>query len=144
MAKSRLALNIAVLGLVFVAVAFILAVPLRNYFSQRNQLAAAVATEQQMTAEKKLLEQQKAALSDPDYVAAEAKRRLQFVKPGDTVYVLHAPALPKPTTPAPVKPQVQTPWYSDLWDTLSDPAAPAAQAAAAPAAPAAPAGRAGG
>lgn len=131
MAKSRLALNVAVLGLVFVAVAFILAVPLRNYFSQRNQLAAAVASEQAMTAEKTLLQQQKAALSDPNYLANEAKRRLQFVKPGDTVYVVHAPALPKAATPGPAAPVAQTPWYSNLWDTLSDPVAPAGQAAAA-------------
>ncbi len=131
MAKSRLALNVAVLGLVFVAVAFVLAVPLRNYFSQRNQLAAAVATEQQMTAEKELLQRQRAALSDPDYLANEAKRRLQFVKPGDTVYVVHAPDLPKAATPGPVAPATQTPWYSNLWDTLSDPVAPAGRAAAA-------------
>ena len=129
MAKSRLALNVAVLGLVFVAVAFILAVPLRNYFSQRNQLDAAVATERAMAAEKEVLQQQKAALSDPNYLANEAKRRLQFVTPGDTVYVVHAPALPKPASPGPAAPAAQAPWYSSLWDTLSDPVAPAAAAA---------------
>lgn len=132
MARSRLALNVAVLGLVLVAVAFILAVPLRNYFSQRNQLDSAVATEQAMTAEKKVLEQQKAALSDPDYLANEAKQRLQFVKPGVTVYVVHAPALPTVAAPAPAKPAAQSPWYSNLWHTLSDPVAPAGPAAAAP------------
>ena len=85
-----------------------------------------------MTAEKKVLVQQKAALSDPDYLANEAKRRLQFVTPGDTVYVVHAPALPKAAAPPPATPVAQSPWYSNLWDTLSDPAAPAGQAAAAP------------
>ena len=35
----------------------------------------------------------KVALSDPDYIAAEARRRLQYVTPGDTVFVVHAPAL---------------------------------------------------
>lgn len=125
MAKSRLALNVAVLGLVFVAVAFVLAVPLRNYFSQRNQLDAAVATESSLTAQRDLLRQQKAALADPLYLANEARQRLQLVTPGATVYVVHAPALPKSVTPAPAKPVERAPWYSDLWATLSDPAAPA-------------------
>lgn len=139
MARSRLALNVAVLGLVFVAVAFVLAVPLRNYLSQRNQLAAAVATEQQMTAEKQTLQQQKAALSDPAYLEYLAKERLQFVKPGDTVYVVHAPALPKAASPGSAPAVVQPPWYANLWDTLSAPVGPAGRAAAA-----APTGNAGG
>ena len=135
MAKSRLALYVAVLGLVFVAVAFAVAVPLRNYLSQREQLAAAVATEQAMTAQKTLLQQQQAALSDPDYLANEAKRRLQLVKPGDTVYIVHAPALPTPAAPHPTAPAAQRPWYSNLWDTLSDPVAPAGHPTTASAAP---------
>jgi cell division protein FtsB len=138
MARSRLALNAAVLGLVFVAVAFVLAVPLRNYFSQRNQLDAAVATEQAMNAQKASLQQQRTALSDPFYLANEARQRLQFVTPGDTVYVVHAPALPNTAAPAPAKQAAQTPWYSKLWDTVSDPAVQPV------AAPAQPAGRAGG
>jgi cell division protein FtsB len=140
MARSRVALNVAVLGLVFLAVAFVLAVPLRNYFSQRNQLDAAVATEQAMTAQKLLLQQQKAALTDPFYLSNQARQRLQFVAPGDTVYVVHAPALPKAAEPAAQKPVAQAPWYSDLWNTLADPAAPAGSVAA----PVQPAGRAGG
>ena len=137
MATSRLALNVAVLGLVFVAVAFILAVPLRNYFSQRDQLDAAIATENAMITQKQQLEQQKKALSDPYYLAEQARSRLQFVQPGDTVYVVHAPALPKSAAPGPAASVVRAPWYSDLWNTLSD---PVGGAAAAPKAP----GRAGG
>lgn len=129
-------MNVAVLGLVFVSVAFVLAVPLRNYFSQRNQLDAAVSSESQLTAQKNLLQQQKTALSDPLYLANEARRRLQLVPPGATPYVVHAPALPKSATPAPAKPLAQSPWYSDLLDTLTEPAAPAA--------PVQPTGRAGG
>ena len=52
---------------------------------------------------------------------AQAKRRLQYVTPGDTVYVVHAPPLAKPKPAAAAKAGTTTPWYSQLWDTLSDP-----------------------
>jgi hypothetical protein len=86
------------------------------------------------------LQLQKTALSDPFYLANEARQRLQFVTPGNTVYVVHAPALPKTANPVPAKQAAQTPWYSKLWDTVSDPVAPAGSAAAAPAQPAGQAG----
>jgi len=122
-----------VLGLVFCAVAFALAVPLRNYLTQRAALGATVSQEQQLRVELAGLVQQKAALSDPAYVAAEAKRRLQMVKPGDTVYVVHAPPLPGTRQPAATRATPAVPWYSPLWDTLSDPVA--SSPAAGPAAP---------
>lgn len=121
------------LGLVFCAVAFALAVPLRNYLTQRAALGATVSQEQQLRVELAGLVQQKAALSDPAYVAAEAKRRLQMVKPGDTVYVVHAPPLPGTRQPAATRATPAVPWYSPLWDTLSDPVA--SSPAAGPAAP---------
>ncbi len=121
------------LGLVFCAVAFALAVPLRNYLTQRAALGATVSQEQQLRVELAGLVQQKAALSDPAYVAAEAKRRLQMVKPGGTVYVVHAPPLPGTRQPAATRATPAVPWYSPLWDTLSDPVA--SSPAAGPAAP---------
>lgn len=131
--KSQLIKQVAVLGLVFCAVAFALAVPLRNYLTQRAALGATVSQEQQLRVELAGLVQQKAALSDPAYVAAEAKRRLQMVKPGDTVYVVHAPPLPGTRQPAATRATPAVPWYSPLWDTLSDPVA--SSPAAGPAAP---------
>ncbi len=123
--KSQLAKQVAVLGLVFCAVALALAVPLRGYIAARASLSAALTKEQQMHAELAVLDQQKAALADPAYIRSEAKRRLQYVQPGDTVYEVHAPPLPPAKTAPPAAPEVLTPWYSSLWDTLSDPTATA-------------------
>ncbi len=109
------------LALVFFAVAFAVAMPLRNYLSQRTTLAATISQEQRMRDLLSALQAQETALSDPAYVLAEAKRRLQYAKPGDTIYVVHAPPLAA-TKPAGVaRARSTTPWYSSLWDTLSAP-----------------------
>lgn len=110
-----------VLALVFFAVAFAVALPLRNYLSQRAELAATVSQEQQMRDQLSALQSQEAALSDPAYILSEAKRRLQYVKPGDTIYVVHAPPLAAKKSGGQPKVEATTPWYSSLWDTLSDP-----------------------
>jgi len=118
---SRLAKQVAVLGLVFCAVALTLAVPLRNYLAQRAALGESVSHEQQLRLQLAALEQQKGALTDPVYIELEAKRRLQYVKPGDTVYVVHAPPLAPVRTATATAGAAAAPWYSPLWDTLSDP-----------------------
>ena len=120
-ARSQLARQVAVLGLVFCAVALALAVPLRDYLTQRAELAATLGQEQQLRVQYASLEQEKAALADPAYIESEARRRLQYVKPGDTVYVVNAPALPTPTPTTPVTAATTAPWYEHLWATLSDP-----------------------
>ena len=125
-ATSQLIKQVAVLGLVFCAVALALAVPLRNYLAQRAELGVEVSKEQQLRVSLAAHDQEKGALSDPAYIAAEAKRRLQYVKPGDTVYVMHAPPLAAPKVAAAPSVGPAAPWYSHLWDTLSDPTQTAA------------------
>ena len=117
------------LGLVFCAVALTLAVPLRNYLAQRAALGESVSHEQQLRLQLAALEQQKGALTDPVYIELEAKRRLQYVKPGDTVYVVHAPPLAPVKTATATAGAAAAPWYSPLWDTLSDPVVTASKPA---------------
>jgi len=119
---SQLVKQVAILGLVFCTVAVLLAVPLRNYLAERATLGAELNDQQQLQAQLANLDEEKAALADPAYIAAEAKRRLQYVKPGDTVYVVYAPALPVVAASAAAAPKPAVAWYSHLWDTLSDPA----------------------
>ncbi len=120
-AGSRLARQIAVLCLVLAVVAVSLAYPLRNYLSQRADLAAAVEQQHRLDQRIAELQIQQVALADPDHIAAEAKRRLQYVRPGDTVYIVQAPG--QSTEEAPVDSPVapREPWYGTLWDTLSHP-----------------------
>ncbi|WP_111767635.1 FtsB family cell division protein [Nakamurella deserti] len=120
-AGSRLTRQIAVLGMVLAVVALSLAYPLRTYLAQRADLAAAVERQHDLDQRIAELQIQQAALADPNFIAAEAKRRLQYVRPGDTVYVVQAPDL----TPADATETAPTapggPWYATLWDTLSHP-----------------------
>ncbi len=120
--QSKLIRQIFVLGLVLAAVALSLAYPFRDYLNQREELASATAEQYELEQTVAALNEQQAALSDPDYIRAEAKKRLQYVTPGDTVYVVQAPVAPatEAAGTAPVE-ATRMPWYSTLWGTLSDP-----------------------
>jgi hypothetical protein len=67
------------------------------------------------------LEKRKAQLNDPAQVEAEARRRLRYVRPGETPYVVELPGDHDGTgagAPAQQSPQ-QQPWYETLWDTVT-------------------------
>ena len=123
--QSALARQVAILGLVLCAIALSVAFPLRSYLEQRTELAQAVSAQQDLERQRDELQARKTALSDPDYIAAEARRRLQYVTPGDTVFVVHAPALAGGADTAAAGPASDQPWYGSLWSTLSEGSAPA-------------------
>ena len=62
-------------------------------------------------------------LGDPVYIAAQARERLGFVKPGDVPYQVQLP----PGAVLPTEPGQETeaalagqPWYTSLWHTIAD------------------------
>ena len=118
---SRLARQLAVLGIVLCAVALTVAFPLRGYLEQRSAQAAAVAEQADLQAQRTGLEAQVAALQDPDHIRTEARRRLQYVSPGDTVFTVHAPGEPVVPASAPAVAPPSQSWYSGLWETVTDP-----------------------
>jgi cell division protein FtsB len=138
----------AVLAAVICVLTLTIAGPVRTYFAQRtemNQLAASEAALRRQIAD---LEQRKTKLGDPAYIAAQARERLGFVKPGDIPFQVQLPlSAAEPTQPgAPsAKPVNNDPWYTSLWHTIADaphlppaappPAPPPAEAPAPPAEP---------
>lgn len=112
----------AVLAAVVCVLTLTIAGPVRTYFAQRtemNQLAASEAALRRQIAD---LEQRKAKLGDPAYIAAQARERLGFVKPGDIPFQVQ---LPSAATPAQqgsqtAKPANSDPWYTSLWHTIAD------------------------
>lgn len=88
---SPLARQIVALGLALCAVALSLAYPLRGYLQQQAAEQQATAEQRDLEAQIADLEAQVVALKDPAYIRSEAKRRLQYVTPGDTVYVVKVP-----------------------------------------------------
>ena len=95
-----------------------LSMPARAWFSQRSQIAALrsdVDAAQQRVADLQLQVQR---WKDPNFVAAEARRRLHFVLPGEVGYVtLGGPpaAAAAGATGAPA-----ATWYTSLWGALQE------------------------
>lgn len=124
-ARAGLLRQTLALGLALAIVAVAVAGPLRSYIARQGDLAAAQQQIERLQAQKAALEERKRALSDPDYVAAEARRRLQYVSPGQTVYRVIPPKSATPTSSGSTTdskiatPPASGPWYSKLWDTVS-------------------------
>lgn len=104
------------LALVGVALVLTLAVPVRGWFAQRAEIAglrADVDAASQRVAE---LQVETQRWDDPAFVAAEARRRLHFVLPGEVGFVTLGgdDAVVAEPTPA----RAPDPWYSTLWGAL--------------------------
>ena len=113
----------AILAAVVCVLTLTIAGPVRTYFAQRTEMKQLAATEARLRTEIADLEQQKAKLADPVYIAAQARERLGFVKPGDIPYQVQLP----PTAALPGEPSAEVeaartgePWYTSLWHTIAD------------------------
>jgi cell division protein FtsB len=133
----------AILAAVVCVLTLTIAGPVRTYFGQRTEMKQLKATEEQLRAQIAELEQQKVKLSDPVFIAAQARERLGFVMPGEIPYQVQLPVSgPAPgepgSEPAAVNPD--QPWYTSLWHTIADtphgpPPAPIPPAVPAPGVP---------
>jgi hypothetical protein len=115
------------------AVVLTLAYPLREYLGQRGEIADLQGAARASAERVVRLEQMQRRYTDPEFVAAEARRRLQLVRPGESVLL----EVPKPTPPAPRSGRGRlpaaapaagdnAPWYVRLWHSgLAAGAAPA-------------------
>ncbi|WP_232660595.1 FtsB family cell division protein [Pseudonocardia sp. TRM90224] len=108
----------AVLALVVCALALTVAVPLRNYVAQRQELSAVSEEQRQLAAQVDELTRQRARLSDPAEIAAQARSRLGYVAPGEVPYVVQLP--PAPAVDAGQAAGSGVPWYRTLWREVSE------------------------
>ncbi|MGW0520623.1 FtsB family cell division protein [Crossiella sp. NPDC003009] len=110
----------ALLAIIACALTLSIAVPLRNYWSQKSEMQAEIEKVRQLNEQAKQLEERKTQLSDPTQIEAEARRRLRYVRPGETPYVVQ---LPQPATPAAPEESEQRksdkPWYDQLWESIT-------------------------
>jgi len=103
----------AVLALVVCALALTVVVPLRNYVAQRQELAAVTAQQQALAAEVDELNRERTRLSDPSEIAAEARSRLGYVRPGEVPYIVQLPSTGNDREADPASDGL--PWYRQLW-----------------------------
>lgn len=107
----------ALLAIVVCALALTVAVPLRNYVAQRQELAAVTEQQRVLAAQVADLTKERARLSDPAEIAAQARSRLGYVQPGETPYVVQLPEAPRgPARDA----DAGVPWYRQLWREVSE------------------------
>ena len=105
----------ALLAVVVCALALTVAVPLRNYVSQRHELSAVATQQQRLDAEAAQLRTERAAMDDPAHVEALARARLGYARPGETPYRVELPgdATAAPEADAQLAPSAaELPWYT--------------------------------
>ena len=102
------------LALVVCALALTVAVPLRNFLTQREELSDLRAQQQRQTQQLAGLNVRLNQLRDPVYVQAQARGRLGYVRSGEIPYVVQlagdgaAPETGSNLAGA-------TPWFDRLW-----------------------------
>jgi hypothetical protein len=114
-----------VLALVVCGLLLSAALPLREHFSQREAIAQLEGEQRQALDRVAALEAERDRLQDPAYVAAEARRRLHFVLPGETAYVVLVPEETEPAAEAEGPVGSQAPWYSQVWGSVEQADRPA-------------------
>ena len=113
----------AILAAVVCVLTLTIAGPVRTYFSQRTEMRQLAASEEKLRGQITDLEQQKVKLADPVYIAAQARERLGFVKPGDVPYQVQLPPGAVPQAEPDTGPKAAAagqPWYTSLWHTIAD------------------------
>jgi len=111
----------AVLGLVVCALVLSLAYPAKEFLAQRGEIGRLQDEQRQAQARVSALEERKRQLADPAYVQAQARARLHYVLPGETIYVVVPPAGSGVDSGAkPEAPEVSEDgaWYGRLWGTV--------------------------
>ncbi len=115
---------------VLVVLTLLVAPYVRPWVSQRSQIAAARDEVSRLQADVAALTAERARWDDPVYVAAQARDRLHYVKPGEvalTVLDDVAPPVsadPRDASVAVPEPDLSRPWYGTLWrsiETAGDP-----------------------
>ncbi|HTK65881.1 MAG TPA: septum formation initiator family protein [Pseudonocardia sp.] len=104
----------AVLALVVCALALSVAVPLRNYLGQRQELSRLEAEQRRLAVQVDQLAQDRDRLNDPDEIAREARSRLGYVRPGEIPFVVQLPNDPS-TARRIVDSSEGQPWFETLW-----------------------------
>ncbi|WP_020670332.1 FtsB family cell division protein [Amycolatopsis nigrescens] len=111
----------AVVAIVVCALAFTIAVPLRTYLTQRSEISEQEQQRAELQKEVAELAARQAQLSDPGQVEAEARRRLRYVMPGETPFMVQLPE-DKAQAQQPIpgeQAQPQGAWYEQLWKSIT-------------------------
>lgn len=112
--RSRLTGRAALLALVLCSLIVALAYPMRQYVSQRADIAELQQKQDETRRRVERLRDMKARWQDDAYAEQEIRRRLHYVMPGETGYIVV-----DPDTAGTSRTDLEAadrPWYSNVWD----------------------------
>jgi cell division protein FtsB len=110
-----------VLGTLVVLLLVLLASPLHRYFNSRGDVQQASQQLRSDQAQLAELTKQRQRWSDPGFIQQQARLRLQYAMPGDTVYIVTGAGQPSDIIKAHAQPgskPVTGTWNHKLWETV--------------------------
>ncbi|MEV5428626.1 septum formation initiator family protein [Streptomyces sp. NPDC052701] len=114
--RSRLTGRAALLALVLCSLIVALAYPMRQYVSQRAEIADLERRQEQARRRVEQLRDLKARWQDDAYAEQQIRQRLHYVMPGETGYIVIDPgAARKSRADAGT---ADRPWYANVWDAV--------------------------
>ncbi len=113
------------LGAVVVLVVVLLAAPLHRYLGARSGLQQVEQQSRSSQQQLSQLRQQESQFADPAYIEQQARIRLQYALPGDTVYTIVAPGQQPGIDSSPSAPTAPTKvpgitWNQRLWGSVQE------------------------
>ncbi|MFG2941079.1 septum formation initiator family protein [Streptomyces sp. NPDC048282] len=112
--RSRLTGRAALLAIVLCTMIVALAYPMRQYVSQRAEIADLERQRQQARQRVEQLRDVKARWQDDAYAEQQIRQRLHYVMPGETGYVVIDPGTAKQAHA--YLGAADRPWYANVWD----------------------------
>ncbi|NUP18205.1 MAG: septum formation initiator family protein [Streptomyces sp.] len=112
--RSRLTGRAALLALVLCSMVVALAYPIRQYVSQRAEIADLRRQKEEAAERVEQLRDRKARWQDDAYAEQQIRERLHYVMPGETGYIVVDPDAAKQSRTE--LEAADRPWYANIWD----------------------------
>jgi len=112
--RSRLTGRAALLALVLCSLIVALAYPIRQYVSQRAEIADLERQKRQAGERVEQMRDLKARWQDDAYAEQQIRQRLHYVMPGETGYIVIDPDAAEQSRAD--LGAADRPWYSNVWD----------------------------
>ncbi|MDN0200886.1 septum formation initiator family protein [Streptomyces sp. S.PNR 29] len=116
--RSRLTGRAALLAMVLCTLIVALAYPMRQYVSQRAEIADLERQKQQAQERVEKLRDLKARWQDDAYAEQQIRQRLHYVMPGETGYIVIDPHAAQQSRAD--RGVADRPWYANLWDGVDE------------------------
>ncbi|MFE3830131.1 septum formation initiator family protein [Streptomyces sp. NPDC059092] len=116
--RSRLTGRAAFLALVVCTLVVALAYPMREYVSQRNEIAEQERLSQEADRQVEELRDEKARLQDDAYIERLAREHLHYLRPGETGFTVIDPEVAEERRAE--QGAADRPWYSNVLDGVDE------------------------